>query len=535
MRNQDWMNLGDSIRDIVDDAINSQNFNKLNRDVSRMINQGLENAGWKAGSGMGDAYGVPPDETERRARKAWEDAQERHRRQQAGSGPTGPQNTGSFGGTGGFGAPGGSAPGAGPGPSGNFGNAKGPGSPGGAGSYSSGRAGMGGYTGGYSGGYSGTDGGHRYQQTDWSGQQHQYQRTDNRQAYREARRDYRQAYGRGNPASTSYGGNTAVVPVDDKFYVRTNGSKAGGMALAIAGFALGGSTALTVLILLLVSIGMGDWLMGFTVTSGILAPFIAVGAIMAWKGTSLLGRVKRFRRYVQFLGKRTYCSIQELAKSVGKSESFVVKDLEKLIVKGWFKQGHLDQQETCLIVSNDTYQQYQVAQKQLEDRQRQEKQKVQEPVHEEPSGKASKEVQEIIDTGNKYIKKIRESNDAIPGEEISRKISRMETIVEKIFQRVGQHPEYVSDLHKFMDYYLPTTVKLLDAYEELDRQPVQGENIINSKKEIEKTLDTLNLAFEKLLDSLFEETAWDVATDISVLQTMLAQEGLTEDGLKAKE
>ena len=81
-------------------------------------------------------------------------------------------------------------------------------------------------------------------------------------------------------------------------------------------------------------------------------------------------------------------------------------------------------------------------------------------------------------------------------------------------------------------YYLPTTIKLLQAYQDLDAQPVQGENIISSKKEIEKTLDTLNMAFEKLLDDLFQETAWDVSTDISVLHTMLAQEGLTEDGLK---
>ena len=75
-------------------------------------------------------------------------------------------------------------------------------------------------------------------------------------------------------------------------------------------------------------------------------------------------------------------------------------------------------------------------------------------------------------------------------------------------------------------------IKLLQAYQDLDAQPVQGENIISSKKEIEKTLDTLNMAFEKLLDDLFQETAWDVSTDISVLHTMLAQEGLTEDGLK---
>ena len=65
----------------------------------------------------------------------------------------------------------------------------------------------------------------------------------------------------------------------------------------------------------------------------------------------------------------------------------------------------------------------------------------------------------------------------------------------------------------------------------MDAQPVAGENILSSKREIEATLDTLNLAFEKLLDSMFLETAWDVSSDISVLQTLLAQEGLTDDGL----
>lgn len=139
------------------------------------------------------------------------------------------------------------------------------------------------------------------------------------------------------------------------------------------------------------------------------------------------------------------------------------------------------------------------------------------------------EVQEVLDKGNEYLKKIHESNDAIPGVEISVKISRMELIVEKIFERAQKHPEIISDLKKMMDYYLPMTVKLLDAYEEMDTQPVQGENIQSSKREIEDTLDTLNQAFEKLLDSVFQDTAWDVSTDISVLHTLLAQEGLTED------
>ena len=79
-----------------------------------------------------------------------------------------------------------------------------------------------------------------------------------------------------------------------------------------------------------------------------------------------------------------------------------------------------------------------------------------------------------------------------------------------------------------MDYYLPTTMKLLNAYEELDKQDMQGENIKTAKQEIENTLDTINIAFENLLDSFYKETAWDVSSDISVLKTMFAQEGLTE-------
>ena len=111
----------------------------------------------------------------------------------------------------------------------------------------------------------------------------------------------------------------------------------------------------------------------------------------------------------------------------------------------------------------------------------------------------------------------------------------METIISKIFDRVERHPENIPDLRKMMDYYLPTTVKLLEAYQELDGQPVQGENITTSKKEIEDTLDTLNEAFERLFDSMFQETAWDVSTDISVLKTLLAQEGLSGGQIDKKQ
>ena len=120
----------------------------------------------------------------------------------------------------------------------------------------------------------------------------------------------------------------------------------------------------------------------------------------------------------------------------------------------------------------------------------------------------------------------------IPGAEVTAKIKEIEDVVAEILRRAKEHPEITGDLKKLMNYYLPMTIKLLNAYAEMDRQPMQGENITKAKKEIEDTLETLHAAFVKLLDSLFGETALDVSTDISVLNTLLAQEGLKEDELQ---
>ena len=182
------------------------------------------------------------------------------------------------------------------------------------------------------------------------------------------------------------------------------------------------------------------------------------------------------------------------------------------------------------MVSEHAWNQYTALMEDMKQR-KAEEQAAQKKMREEYD-RLSPEVQKIVQAGDEYVRRIKAANDAIPGEVISAKISRMELLVDRIFDRVEQNPDSVNDMRRMMDYYLPTTMKLLEAYEELDAQPVQGENIISSKKEIEDTIDTLNIAFEKLLDSLFQDTAWDVSSDISVLHTMLAQEGLTEDGLK---
>ena len=288
--------------------------------------------------------------------------------------------------------------------------------------------------------------------------------------------------------------------------------------------------------------GMGVGFVGSigTMTGGELAAillFLAAGLWLSVTGFGTFGRIKRFRIYKRILGSSTHARIEELAHSVGKSLDFVRRDARKMILEGYFRQGHLDREEQTLITSDETYRHFEQSRIAMEERRRleaeeqkrraQEQQKQEEPPKQEPG--TNPQLQELLNRGNAFIAQIHASNDAIPGQEISAKIDRMENIIRRIFQRAEQHPEVIPDLKKMMDYYLPMTVKLLDAYADMDAQPHQGENIQNSKREIETTLDTLNGAYEKLLDDLFEDTALDVSSDISVLKTLLAQEGLTGD------
>ncbi len=305
-------------------------------------------------------------------------------------------------------------------------------------------------------------------------------------------------------------------------YGNTNGQTAKGIVKIVGGGLLSAVTGL-------LSIGA----LVLLAVEGAVAPAVAAVAGFAGSvglicnGVGSLNRVGRFKAYRKALGDKTHCTLEKLARSVGKTEKFVRKEVQKMITAGLFREGHLDKEETMLITSDETYRNFEQNRLLLEERQKEEaalraRQAAQ-------TAALSPQVQEVLDRGDAYIAQIKKCNDDIPGEAISEKISRIELTVQHIFDRAEAHPEIIPDLKKMMDYYLPMTVKLLTAYADMDAQPVQGETILASKREIEQTLDTLNLAFEKLLDELFADTALDVSSDISVLNTLLAQEGLTED------
>ncbi len=132
---------------------------------------------------------------------------------------------------------------------------------------------------------------------------------------------------------------------------------------------------------------------------------------------------------------------------------------------------------------------------------------------------------------NKYqaiLRQLHEANDRIPGEEMSEKISQLETLSARIFDLAEKDPAKKPQLNKFMDYYLPTALKLLNTYATLDQQGMEGQNISDTKASIEHAMDLLVTAFEAQLDKLFQNDALDVSGDVAALQSMMSMDGLTD-------
>ncbi len=274
---------------------------------------------------------------------------------------------------------------------------------------------------------------------------------------------------------------------------------------------------------------LGSFIMnGFGAPLAVLMGIItAMGIAMGLFGHRAARKRERFKSYRKLILPKLYADVKDLSEQTGRSEKEVVSDLTEYTRNGMIKQGHFDTQKTTFIASDELYNEYQDTVLRAQKRQQMlDAQKKQEET-------VSPEVREILSKGNAYIAAIRKANDEIEDQEISDKLDKMEQIVRRIFDEVRQRPELAKNLNMFMNYYLPTTTKLMDAYVEMDRQPVQGENIAKAKKEISGSLSTINDAFEKLLDSFFRDQAMDVSSDINVMKMMMKQEGLTEDDLTA--
>ena len=297
----------------------------------------------------------------------------------------------------------------------------------------------------------------------------------------------------------------AMVPAGTKLYVSDNQLFGKGMANSIFGGIATFGTALATL-----GAASHGSLMGTAVCAGLL------GLSWLWLMTGV--------NTLNLSDNKSYAKIEDLMQETGESKDKTLKRLRKMIRNGWFKEGHIDKSETTFISTNETYALYQKTQLDYEERLKIDRElSANKPANEQ---NISAEVKETLEQGKKYLAQISHLNDRIPGVEVSNKIFKIEDITGRILSRVEEHPSSVDDIKQLMKYYLPMTIKLLTAYAEMDEQPVKVENIDKSKKEIENVLDSLNDAFSKLLDDLYKDTAWDISSDVSVLNAMLKREGL---------
>ena len=184
------------------------------------------------------------------------------------------------------------------------------------------------------------------------------------------------------------------------------------------------------------------------------------------------------------------------------------------------------------MLDEETYRQYELSLKAMEQKKIQKEQEKRAAASQVQSGTADSPVEDAIRQGAEYMAALDQVQDSLTEEDVREKLVRLDTVLESLFDTLRKHPEQLSEMERFMEYYLPTTMKLVTTYHEFSMVEFPGENIRDAKKEIRQTLDTINRAFEKLLDDMYQDTAFDVMTDASALQSMLAREGMTDGDFK---
>ena len=239
------------------------------------------------------------------------------------------------------------------------------------------------------------------------------------------------------------------------------------------------------------------------------AMFFGAGA-----GTFLCGlfrrkKARKFKQYLARMENAPLIPLRPLAESLCASMDEVCQTLQDMIDDGLFgERAYLDIGAEMLVIDAS------VAKPDPAQR---------------PAAEEKKTDSLDFTAEDQILRQIRSANDRIPGEEISGKIDRIEEITRHILTYLKKHPERSGELHTFLDYYLPTTLKMLNTYAELDAQRMDGENIAATKRRIEGILDKVVEGFELQLDKLFEGDMLDITSDIDVMEKMLQRDGLSGD------
>lgn len=227
-----------------------------------------------------------------------------------------------------------------------------------------------------------------------------------------------------------------------------------------------------------------------------------LAAFPLWKGFSKRKLEKLYDRYRSVVGSSPRVRLETLAALTHRSYGEAVKDVSDMVERGYFgSEAVFDSKKGVLIVDPDAPEEEEA------------------PVSSAPVGDEPTESYEAM------LLELRLLNERIEDEEMSNRIYRIEAVAKATFLAVREKPEKQSQIQRFMDYYLPTTIKLLSAYADFEKQTVEGENIRKSKENIERMTQTLSEAFEKQFDSLFKAESLDINAEIRTMDSLLRQDG----------
>lgn len=277
--------------------------------------------------------------------------------------------------------------------------------------------------------------------------------------------------------------------------------------------------------------------------TAILGILTAGFATLLGFGVRNLRRASKLKALQRAVGQREAVGFDDLAARMQVSPKAALAASRTLIKGGYLPEGRIDDESTTLMVTENAYHQYrqfQQSQRQtFAEREAAEAARAAEAAaraaHEQDiSERLTPEQRAFVARGRDYVRQMDELNAAIDDVAVSERITAIQDVVGRILARAEEEPAIIAGLDRLTAYYLPTTVKLLDAYDRLEEEPIQGENISSSRSEIEHTLEVLHSAFEKLFDDTYQDLSLDVSADISVLHAMLAQEGLTEGPFDVK-
>ena len=241
---------------------------------------------------------------------------------------------------------------------------------------------------------------------------------------------------------------------------------------------------------------------------------LAVGLGLLVDGVRRQRRAGRFRGYLAMIGEKKGVAISALASAAGRPKNKVCADLEDMLDAGLFPSGYLNYGGDRFVLDGG-----------LEDQP--------ESQATAPAAKAQPQPSKA-DRGaeNAILDEIRQVNDQVANEKLSAQIDRIGVITAKILEYQKSRPEKAPQLHSFLSYYLPTTLKILRAYGQLESQQIAGENITAAMTRIEGMMDKVVEGFEKQLDQLFQGDTMDITADVDVLEQMLARDGLTGEQLR---